>query len=249
MFKEDKFMGRRVLTSSMIEDDGITAFFTTRDLPLKAGERDDLIEEIESNKKLVCEGLNIPLENLFIPTQTHSENVEVVELGKLDYPETDALVTNQKNAAIALNFADCVPVIFYDSVKKVAAIAHAGWRGTALAIVKRTVEKMSKDFSSNPKDIVALIGPCIGKCCFQVKEDVKEKLLETINESERQFVCDKMCVDLKLVNKFQLLDSGVVKIDVSEDCTSCKSELFFSYRKEKGNTARHSAVIMMTDEQ
>ena len=78
MFKLEEFIGRRVLTSSLLEDEGLIAFFTTRDLPLKAGERADLIKEVENNKKLICKELNIPQENLIIPQQTHSANVGVV---------------------------------------------------------------------------------------------------------------------------------------------------------------------------
>lgn len=259
-------MGKRVLKSSLIEEDNIVAFFTTRDLPLKCGEREDLLEEVEQNKKLVCQGCNISLENLFIPTQTHSDNVGVIREQKTvngkqscgkqktvhpftyspyNFENTDSLVTDQKNMALALNFADCVPIILYDPIKKVIAGVHAGWKGTASKIATKTVQKMVEEFHCKPEDIIALIGPCIGQCCFEVKEDVKEKILRTVGESKQKLVCDNMCVDLKLVNKIQLLDSGVVKIDVSEYCTSCQSELFFSYRKENGNTARHSAVVML----
>lgn len=251
MFKLEEFMGRRVLTSSFLQDEGVTAFFTTRDLPLKSGERDDLIEEVEHNKKLLCEDFNIPLENLVIPVQTHSYNVVVVN-GKQKrvngisstFENTDALLTNQKNIAIALNFADCVPIIFYDPIQKVVAVAHAGWRGTVAKIGPKTVEKMVKDFECKPEDIIALIGPAIGKCCFEVKEDVLQQILKSVDNQPQESALG-MHVDLKLINKIQLLASGVKKIDLSEYCTSCQNELFFSYRKENGKTARHSAVIML----
>lgn len=246
--------GKRILKSSFIDDDNVVAFFTTRDLSLKAGEREDMVEEVENNKKLVCEGLNIPLGNLVIPQQTHSDNVAIVNreeeskngVHSSTFNETDALVTNQQNTAIALNFADCVPIIFYDPVKKVIAVAHAGWRGTVAKIGPKTVEKMIKNFSSNPKDIIALIGPAIGKCCFEVGQDVLNKLKNSIS-GDYQDAFSNFNADLKLINKIQLLDIGVEKIDVSEYCTSCQSELFFSYRKEKGQTARHSAVIMLKE--
>lgn len=267
MFKLEEFWGKRILKSSLI-DDNIMAFFTTRDLPLKAGERDDLVEEIENNKKFLCEKLNIPLENLFIPQQTHSDNIRCIDakthrsiekaakqLSSYEnsqftahsslLTDTDSLITNQPNTALALNFADCVPVMFYDPVKKIVAIAHAGWKGTAAKIAAKTAQKMIKEFDSNPEDIIALIGPSIGKCCFEVKDDVKEKILASINKAEISEVCTNNNIDLKLVNKAQLLAIGIKKIDLSEDCTSCKTELFFSYRKEKGHTARHSAVIML----
>lgn len=246
MFKLDKFMGKRVLKSSLIDSEDVVAFFTTRDLPLKSAERDDLIDKIEQNKKLVCEGFNISLENIFIPIQTHSDNVEIIDLKKQVYPDCDALITNQKNIAIALNFADCVPIILYDPVKKVIAVAHAGWRGTVAKIGPKTVKKMVDEFSCEPKDIIALIGPAIGKCCFEVKEDVLNQILESVDNNPSDAISG-MFADLKQINKIQLLASGLEKIDLSEYCTSCQSELFFSYRKENGKTARHSAVIIMRE--
>ncbi len=266
MLKLENFMGKRVLKSSLIDDEKVVAFFTTRNLALKFGERDDMITEVENNKKLVCEGLNIPLENLVIPIQTHSDNVGIIkEKGKRKkekesnnepyspthlftfspFKDTDALITNQPNIALALNFADCTPIVFYDSVKKVVAIAHAGWRGTVAKIGPKTVEKMVENFDCIQKDITATIGPCIGKCCFEVGEDVLQKLIDSVDGKVENAISNHN-VDLKLINKIQLLASGLEKIDLSEYCTSCQSELFFSYRKEKGNTARHSAVIMLT---
>lgn len=252
MFRFEKFIDKKVLKSSLTDGLDAVAFFTTRELPLKAGEREDLMLDVEKNKEFLCRGLNIPQENLFIPVQTHSDNVGVISnLSHLvtqphsHFENTDALVTNLPNIAIALNFADCVPVILYDPIKKVAAIAHAGWKGTASGIVKKTVKKMVEEFSADPKDIIALIGPSIGKCCFEVQEDVAQKLLQTIVPSGHASVYENGCIDLKLVNKFQLLSSGVEKIDLCEYCTCCKTDLFFSYRKENKCTARHSAVIML----
>ena len=264
MFKLDEFMGKRILKSSLIEDDSIVAFFTTRDLPLKAGEREDYIEQVEQNKRLVCKGLNIPIENLIIPQQIHSDNIAVVKetasrftLHASHLENTDALITSQHNIALALNFADCVPIIFYDPIKKVVASAHAGWRGTVAQIGIKTVQKMVNEFGSKPSDIIALIGPSIGKCCFEVKEDVMKELKASCEwnapspqpsprrgEGESEIFSD-FHADLKLVNKLQLLAGGLKKIDVCEYCTSCANELFFSYRREHGNTARHSAVIML----
>lgn len=242
MFKLEEFEGRRVLTSSLLKDEGLIAFFTTRDLPLKAGERADLIEEIENNKKLVCEELGIPLKNLIIPVQTHSDNVGIIKELK-SFDNTDALVTNQRETALALNFADCVPILLYDPVKKVIAGAHAGWKGTAAQIAPKTVQKMIEEFSCKPSDIIAAIGPAIGKCCFEVQKDVLAQLSATIND-DLNVISDNHA-DLKLINKLQLLDCGLEKIDVCEYCTSCQNELFFSYRREQGNTARHSAVIFL----
>lgn len=247
MFKLESFMGKRILASSLINADDVWAFFTTRDLPLKVGEREDLAKEIENNKKLLCKGLNIPLKNLVIPQQTHSDNIALINHAvtlDLTFPNTDAVITNQPEIALVLNFADCVPVILYDEMKKVIATIHAGWRGTAAQITSKTVAKMIENFSCNPNNIIALIGPAIGKCCFEAKKDVLEQLNNSF-DSKHSEVFSNNHADLKLINKFQLLDMGIEKIELSEYCTSCQNELFFSYRKENGYTARHSAVIML----
>lgn len=245
MFKLEEFARKRVLTSSLLKDEGLVAFFTTRDLPLKAGEREDLTDQIENNKKLVCQELQIPLDNLVIPQQTHSDNVGIINNIK-SFENTDALATNTPNVALALNFADCVPILFYDSIKKVIAAAHAGWRGTAAQIAPKTVQKMVEEFSCKPSDIIAVIGPAIGKCCFEAKEDVLEQLAATIKDNSNAISNNH--ADLKLINQLQLLARGLEKIDVCEYCTSCQNELFFSYRREQGNTARHSAVIFLKDQ-
>jgi YfiH family protein len=246
MFRQEDFMGRRVLKSSLTDDFvDVEAFFTTRDLPLKNGEREDLIQTIEDNKKLVSRGLGISSEKLFIPIQTHSDNIRCVDVNTAGCIEdTDALVTNNREVALALNFADCVPLIFYDPIKKVIASAHAGWRGTVAKIGVKTVNRMVEEFGSKPSDIIALIGPAIGLCCFEVGEDVLNKIVMSVDGDVQNAISDNHA-DLKMINKIQLLASGLKKIDVCEYCTSCNTELFYSYRKEKGHTARHSAVIAL----
>lgn len=263
MFRTEQFMGRRVIKSSLLDGEDVSAFFTTRDLPLKTGEREDFAVKVEQNKELVCEGLGIDLKNLFIPLQTHSDNVETVKsikiageveaLSSFDFPleNTDALISNLPKVALALNFADCVPIIFYDPIKKAVGCAHAGWRGTVAKIGVKTVQKMIDEFGCETENIIALIGPAIGECCFEVGEDVKKSLLASVgvcqNKQEDLKISNLKSsnVDLKQINKLQLLAMGLKKIDVCEYCTSCQNELFFSYRKEKGNTARHSAVICL----
>lgn len=237
-----EFNGKRVLKSSLLGSDDLEAFFTTRDLSLKYGEREDLKSWVEENKNFVCKSLNIEKKNLIIPVQTHSDNVKIIKTVDENVENTDALVTKEKNIALGLNFADCVPIIFYDPVEKIIANAHAGWRGTVQKIGVKTVEKMI-ELGSKPENIFALIGPAIGKCCFEAKPDVLQKLASTIDNPH--IVISENHADLKQINKLQLLACGLKNIDVCEYCTSCSVELFFSYRKEKGNTARHSAIIMM----
>ena len=177
-------------------------------------------------------------DNVVSPLQTHSDNVEFVD-ERLEYPETDGLIITQKNIPVALRFADCTPLIFYDTKQKIGAVSHAGWRGTAQKIGPKTVSKMK----SNPEDIIAIIGPAIGLCCYEVSDDVRGKLLKTLRDISGLTVCKN--VDLKQINKRQLEEIGVTKIDVCPYCTSCNNDLFYSYRKENGTTNRHYALLML----
>lgn len=247
MFYLEKIDGKRVLKSNFIKN--MEAFFTTRDICICCKDIDTAKKDIsiEQNKKAICKYLDIKEENLLSPTQTHTPNIEIAKESKKSYPNTDALILKDKNLGIFLNFADCTPVILYDEVKNIGAIAHAGWRGTAEKIAPKTVEKMIKNYNSNPKNIIAVIGPAIGFCCYNVGEDVYKKLSATVRNFNGLYEIRQgnIYVDLKNINKRQLEEIGVSKIDVCPYCTVCNNDLFFSYRKENATPYRHSAVIKL----
>ena len=139
-----------VLKSDFLE--GVEHFFTTRNF------KDEL------------DGI--------LPDQTHSDHVEFVD-ERTSYPDTDGLIITKPHQKIRLKFADCTPLILYNSKTNIGAISHAGWRGTTQKIGVKTIQKMG----GNPKDIVAVIGPAIGLCCYEVSEEVKEKLLQTVSDT------------------------------------------------------------------
>lgn len=240
MFYFEKIDGKRILKSDLIKD--VEAFFTTREICLKSQEFDTT-----ENKKIIAKYLNISPENLISPTQTHSANIDVTIETRQNYPDTDALILTEKDLGIFLNFADCTPVILYDKKQNIGAIAHAGWRGTAQKIAPLTVEKMGTNFNSKPKDIIAIIGPAIGFCCYNVGEEVYEKLKATVkNFDELSEIREgNIFVDLKNINKRQLEEIGIQEIDVCPYCTVCDNDKFFSYRNENATTSRHSAVLKL----
>jgi YfiH family protein len=139
--------------------------------------------------------------------------------------------------------ADCVPILLYDTKKEVVAAIHAGWRGTHMHIVTKTVQKMIDTFNSNPKDIIAGIAPSIGRCCYEVGEDVAEHFFDMPQSFTRKD--EKYMLDLPLINKEQLLIAGLKEesIEMSHICTSCNVERFFSYRKEQGCSGRFMSTI------
>lgn len=244
MFYFEKLNGKTIMKSDLLSD--VEHYFTTRETVIKT--KDENFQSYAAeNKKMFSEILKVNPDNFISPSQTHSINVEVVAAGKSDYPECDGLILNNFTQAIYLNFADCTPLIFYDEKLNIGAVSHAGWRGTAGKIASKTVEKMVKDFSSNPKDIKVLIGPAISFCCYNVGEDVLNKLISTIKDREGVFEQrnGELFVDLKEINKRQLNEAGVEKIDVCPYCTVCNNNLFFSYRKENATTNRHSAILKL----
>ncbi len=216
MFYFEDFHGTKILKSDLLEE--ITAFFSTRELP-------DLTE--------------LGADRILFPNQTHSDNVEFVD-ERNEYPNTDGLILTNSNDAVYLRFADCTPLIFYDTVQKIAAVTHAGWRGTAQKIGVKTIEKMQ----SNPTNVIALIGPAISMCCYEVSEEVRDTLLATVKDTEGLFI--NRNVDLKRINAQQLKEIGVQQIDICPYCTSCDNDLFYSYRKENGTDKRHIAVAKLS---
>ena len=241
MFYFDVVNNKKVIKSDLIKAEH---FFTTRDSIIKSKEPENE-KIVETNKKDICNYLNIEYENLLYPSQTHTSNVQLAVLGKKEYPETDGLIVNDSNIAIFLNFADCTPIILYDEIKNIGAICHAGWRGTAGNIVTNTIKIMQNEFNCKVSDISAAIGPAICFNCYDVGEEVLEKLKLTVSDFNGllEIRNNKIYVDLKGINAKQLKDCGVHKIDIAPFCTCCNNDLFFSYRKEHGTTNRHSAVL------
>ena len=235
---------KRILKSDMLEC--VEHFFTTRETCIKSKEP-EYEPIVAENKKEICEYLNIKPEDLITPSQTHTANIAVVQPQCNVYPDTDGLILTDSKHAIYLNFADCTPVIFYDKKQNIGAVSHAGWRGTAQKISYLTVKKLVSDFNANTKDIVAVIGPAISKCCYNVGEDVMQQLKSTISVYDDLFEerDGKLFVDLKGINRQQIVETGVESIDVCPYCTVCNNDMFFSYRKENATTSRHSAVLKL----
>lgn len=216
----------------------------------------DIKDDAEANIKIFASAVGVNYEDLVLSDQIHSDIVKSVytkDKGKgymieRDYNGIDALVTNEKGIPLMTIFADCVPIFFVDPIKKVIGLAHAGWKGTMLQIGKRTVEAMNEKYGSKMDEILAVIGPSIGKCCYEVDNVVVEKFNEKYSDP-LAFVLpkgeNKYMLDLWKANKIGLLEAGLLdeNITISNLCTSCNTDMFYSYRKEKGNTGRMGAIL------
>ena len=196
------------------------------------------------NRRRLAQSVGFEIDRLVTGEQTHSLNIAVVTdaeagRGSVDIdsrlPNTDALITNCRGICLMVLTADCVPVLLYDAETRSVAAIHAGWRGTANGIVGLTVEKMSREFGTNPCNLVAAIGPCIAACCFEVGADVAEQFGRLPGVVQQRPDWSKPHVDLVLANRIQLEQAGVpaTNIESSGECTKCSPHGFFSYRRNQ----------------
>jgi YfiH family protein len=173
--------------------------------------------------------------------QTHSAVVWRVDsqLGFLG--DGDALYSATPRTWLAVRTADCVPVMLAHSGHRVAAIVHAGWRGAVQEIVRVTLAAMAEDFGSRPNEIVAAIGPSIGRCCFEVGPEVAEQFRRWLPLSGNA----KALIDLREALRRQLEEAGIAKesISVSEQCTRCSGDDFHSYRRDKEAAGRMVSAL------
>jgi len=182
---------------------------------------------------------------VYLPLQKHTDKVLILE-SSLEPKIGDAIITREKGILIGVQVADCVPILLYDRKQKIAGAVHAGWRGTAASILKRTIETMNGRFLSEPADIMVAIGPSIRACCYEVGCDVFNAVISAAGEAQiHRIIGEKHYVDLSAANYHQALSMGIPgqNIQVSEECTFCSPEKFFSYRFSKGSTGRQGGFI------
>ncbi|HEX5235359.1 MAG TPA: peptidoglycan editing factor PgeF [Silvibacterium sp.] len=236
----------------------------------------DSAENVQANRSRFLKEVTgddaFPLVTLY---QIHSSLIRRVtaeDAGEKARWKADAMMTSDPGLLLAIQTADCIPVLIADRKRRVVAAFHAGWRGTLKRIVENGVGRMRLEFGSKPKDLVAAIGPGIGQCCYAVGEDVRNQFLSQFGYAEALF-CDvydsdpvkekypmlfltarapghsnlgpSLHLDLAEANRRQLLDAGLhsTAISVVEDCTSCRADRYFSYRASHGFTGRMLSVI------
>lgn len=212
-------------------------------------------EYIIKNRQLLCSILNMDIDKLVMTDQEHTDNIAVLDngfkLSKNGYlPSTDAVITIKQQLPSMLFFADCTPIILYDTQTKALGLIHAGWKGTAKRITVKTAQLMIETYGSKPENIIAAIGPNIGQCCYEVSQDVADQLLstipkQTISDTILKYKNLKPYVSLKEINALQLKSYNIKEIDISSECTSCNQELFFSHRMTNGKTGRQSLIAQL----
>lgn len=219
-------------------------------------------ELVKENYKKLASSLNINIDNILRPYQTHTNVVKCIQneykqftIFPKELTDVDGLLTNKTNIMFSLSYADCTPIYLYDSVKKVVGNIHSGWQGTLQGIGKIAVQTMIYEYNSNPKDIICLFGPHIKKCHFEVEEDVANKFkkqysnMENINDiiqytgkinEENKYHIDTTKINENLVKELGLKQENIIDSGI---CTVCNKDQMHSYRAHGVEAGRNTALI------
>lgn len=201
---------------------------------------------VAENRRILFSSLGLHPEQIASSYQVHGDAVLKVEApGRTD--GYDALITQVPNVFLTVTIADCTPILIADPRTRAVAAIHAGWRGTAAEIVRKTLSRMHEEYGSDPSTCYAYIGTCIDECSFEVNADVADHF--AVEHKRWDETVQKYFVDLKAANRAQLTAAGVPveQIEVSPYSTVLHNDYFFSYRREKGITGRMVNLIGYRD--
>ncbi len=216
--------------------------------------------------------------------QVHSDVIHAIAEKPAEAPKGDAAITRAPGLLLAVQTADCLPILLVDAKHRAVAAVHAGWRGTLSRIAEKTLGRMQMQFGTRPADVIAAIGPGIGACCYEVGHEVVQSFASQFTAARQWFAAPprsgfqkhapsfdelatgvepmplkwltmappgheppppRMHLDLAAANRWQLLEAGVAakNIIASALCTACRTDLLFSYRREKGRTGRMMGAV------
>lgn len=236
-----------------------TGIFSSMNLNFKRGDDPDAVME---NYRRMAAALNMRVEDMVLSDQTHTTNVRVIteeDRGKgilkpQDYSDVDGMITNVPGIVLVTSYADCVPLYFVDPVRKAIGLSHSGWKGTVGHIGQKTVWKMHEVYGTEPKDIVAAIGPSICQSCYEVSDDVAEAFRANFTADEATDILldkgnGKYQLDLWKANWYVLTDAGILPehLSVTDLCTACHPDLLWSHRKTNGQRGGLSAFLSLID--
>lgn len=262
-FKIEKADGICYLTVPQFTQTGLVRhFFTTRIGGVSQGSMSsmnlgfkttDSREALEENCRRIQRTLGID-PRISIQLE-HGAKVHYLNSKNCTAPivTADSVITDEPNIPLTITYADCTPVYILDPQRKAIAMIHAGWRGTLLQNCIATMNTMVEKFHTDPKNCLAAIGPSIGQCCFEVDREIADKFQNAYNRIKdlnlliTNYENNKSRINLWELNKWQLIESGIPEqsISVANLCTACNDKLFYSHRRDKGDTGRMTASIML----
>lgn len=216
------------------------------------GTVEDDSEAVLANHEKIYQTLGYDYFSRFDVWQVHGTEILCAEAPRspeTPHPKADGILTDRENVTLFMRFADCTPILLYDPVQRVIGIVHAGWQGTAKQIGRVAVEKMQACYGSVPGDLLAAIGPSICQACYEVGPEVLKAFKHSYGDQADQYFSGlengKPHVDLWSANRDTLHMAGVTQIEVSELCTACHLEDWYSHRAEHGKTGRFGVLMAL----
>ncbi|GFP36970.1 polyphenol oxidase [Candidatus Hakubella thermalkaliphila] len=228
--------------------------YATLNLSFKVGDEE---ERVIRNRSKLFDILDLPLEQLTCAEQVHGDRVFLVtkELaGRGAFSQessisgTDAMITREANLPLAMFYADCLPIIMVSPSKRIAAIVHAGWKGTYAEVSTKTLRHMRRQVRDNLEDLAVYFGPSIRGCCYQVDGELFGQFRKKFPlHSQSCFIQrgGSYFLDLEQINKESLKIQGVKETRMVSlgHCTACHNDLYFSFRKSRRETGRQAGVV------
>ena len=203
---------------------------------------------VTANRRIFFNQIGLDVQDFVFCRQIHSDCVRLVDRiitpSVLPLAEADAMITTQPSLALGVFTADCVPIFILDIVTPAIGIGHAGWRGTLAGIAAKVIEAMQRHFGTHPSDCLAYLGPSIQKCCYTVSPALADRFEDAFGSEVRY---SKRALSLQMANVLQLRQMGLLPgaISVTQFCTACRTDLFYSHRAEGGKTGRALSLISL----
>ncbi len=216
---------------------------------------EDARHNVEGNRSTLARAFDLQTHQLLTVNQVHGNDILVIDQANYDLShfltiESDAIVTNQPGIMIGVLVADCYPVLLFDPQQRAVAVVHVGWRGAASGLLSKTVASLQSVFGSRPEQLLAAVGPGIAAHSYTVDRPVRDafqagsghwsRIAKEIDLHQWQLDLQKSCL-------LQLEDAGLAagQISMVAECTCCHRELFFSYRRDQGQTGRQMGFIQL----
>lgn len=220
--------------------------------------RGDDPEAVEENKRRLAGAIGVRVEDMTFTHQTHTVNVAVVreeDRGRR-FMETDGMVTDVPGICLVTFYADCVPLYLVDPVRKVIGLSHSGWRGTVNRMGQVTLEKIQEVYGTDPKDVVAAIGPSICQDCYEVSEDVIDRFKDSFSRKDWKDLFyrkenGKYQLNLWRANELVFWEAGILPehIAVTNLCTHCNPDILFSHRTTGDKRGNLSALLALKEDE
>jgi polyphenol oxidase len=209
-------------------------------------------QNVQANRERMSGVLGVRDDETRTTWQVHGAKVlHVRRAEEMEWPppHADAMITADAGVPLVMRFADCVPLLFYDPLRRAVGVAHAGWKGTVAGVGPATARAMVEAFGSRPQDILVGLGPSIGPCCYEVGPEVTAQVREAFRGVDGLIRPPEnghgAHFDLWATNEHALRSAGVQHIDTARLCTACHTHEFYSHRSEAGRTGRFGAVIAL----